>query len=260
METESHPLKVCVCGAAQENTTLLLHSLAAGDVLQNTQSFWLVLHDTAGRATDLEEQATSLDDACYPLLMGVRTECCLMDSLESCDVIVVLLQTAGLGDTLELLAHYAAAFNKVPWAKQKAVVIAGEQATTAAGVLCVLAPELSRHLVFAVDLPENSTQPGCGSYHAVRKVSECVRSWWTGLQEADAMTVGASVQSLSRMPSWYFLPLPVRLTGPQLLQINSSVSPDWENVKQLMADFNTAICHLRIPESELVTSLLSCKL
>ena len=37
------------------------------------QCLRLTLYDSADRASDLEEQAIDLNDACYPLLMGIHS-------------------------------------------------------------------------------------------------------------------------------------------------------------------------------------------
>ncbi|KAL8589713.1 hypothetical protein ACOMHN_027221 [Nucella lapillus] len=259
MEAEAASVKVCVCGATDSQVPLVVQAVANGQVFGATQTVKLTLHDSVERACEVAEEVLDFRDSCYPLLMGVEGETDVDRSLRGSDVIVVVLQTTSLQDLLSGITHYAHALNRIPGTKQKAVVVVSHFASTAAGILRVLAPQLTHHLVTAIEIPHRFlrySQMGRGGHLLAKIVSEHVATWWSQLQTDD---LGMEDIQFSSMLVRYLLPSSRSTTACEE-EIHSTIPEERGHSQQDFQDFCAALKHLQISDAQIMSSVLSCRL
>ncbi|XP_076464922.1 uncharacterized protein LOC143296741 [Babylonia areolata] len=282
---EQTALKVCVWGATESHVTLMLHALAGGQLFGHTQPVTVMLHAMAETASEVVEEALDLCDACYPLLTGVEVKTDVTRTLSESDVVLLVLETSPPGHWLPDVVKYADALNTTPRTRQKAVIVVGRQALAAVSLLCVLAPQLSPHLVTALHLPSlllQQAKEGRGGHLLTKMISDHVSCWWSALLDGartDMACQGLVTVPLAMLPS---LSTTTTLNQHRTAALNQHRAAAlnqhrtaalnqhrtaalnrhiaWFTRAEAIQELEAALKCLHISQAQVITSALSCHL
>lgn len=251
---------MCFSGATQDRSLFLLQSLAEGDVFGKKQCLQMLLHDNEQNSDELAELAQDFQEACYPLITGVQSNCDTLQCFPTSDFIFLLLDTDDMNAILEAVQKWAVVFRSTSGIKLKAVALVSHKAALAVAALTFLCPELNPDLLIAVELPKQSSSAYCqrnGTYKMVQSVCQTVKSWLVARSVSD--TKEERRVNVNEIALHCFLSLPEQIpTLPaSLCKITST---DWEMINGLVEELATACSTLQLSKQDMVTSFLDAKL